>query len=128
MANDEKLKALIVDDEVNIRSALRRFLVAEGFIVFEASNGFEAIESVGQNKPDIIIMDGRMPQMDGLEACKRLKDNPETKDIPIIFSTGTHVEDVEEGRVAADDYMVKPYSPEEIYEKIIDLAKSRRKN
>ena len=121
MVSEAKKKILIVDDEPNIRNSLRRALIENNFEVDEACDGIEAIAKAQVMIPDIIILDGRMPKMDGIEASKRLKGDPKTKDIPILFSTGTHVTDVLEGKVLADDYIVKPYGFEELYDKIKQL-------
>lgn len=116
-----KIKVLIVDDEASIRRSLIRFLTLKGFTVDEAKNGVEALDIVSQYKPDIIILDGRMPEMDGLEASRRLKANPETKNIPILFSTGTHAREAQLGMIPIDDYILKPYSLDTIYEKITKI-------
>lgn len=79
------LKVLVVDDEESVRKSLSYILEGRGFIVKEAENGQEALEKVTQDKPDIIILDVTMPQMDGLKACRQLRKNPDTQRIPIIF-------------------------------------------
>lgn len=79
------LKVLVVDDEESVRKSLSYIFETKGFIVKEAENGQEALEKITQDKPDIIILDVAMPQMDGLKACKQLRKNPDTQDIPIIF-------------------------------------------
>ena len=124
MEQDKKIKVLIVDDEINMRRCLSRgFAEKDQFIIEEAGDGIEALEKVAKDKPDIIILDGRMPRLDGIETCKRLKQNPQTRDILIIFSTGTHAKDVKEGRIPADDYVIKPYEFSQLYEKIKQLRK-----
>lgn len=116
-----KLRILLVDDEDKVRSACNRALSQKNFIIDEAINGMDALEKVAKNKPDIIILDGRMPVMDGIEASKHLKANPSTKDIPILFSTGTHIQEVLDGTAKVDDYIVKPYGIDELYQKILKL-------
>lgn len=120
-----KIKVLIVDDEASIRRSLIRFLILKGFTVEEAKNGVEALAMVSQYKPDIIILDGRMPEMDGLEACRRLKANSETKNIPVLFSTGTHAREAQLGTIPIDDYILKPYSLDAMYEKITKMLEKK---
>jgi len=81
----KRIKVLIVDDEKYIRELIGYALEEKGFITENASNGKVALEKVAQDKPDIIILDVMMPLMNGLQVCKRLKENSDTKDIPIIF-------------------------------------------
>jgi CheY-like chemotaxis protein len=78
-------KILIVDDDRNVREILCYLFKKRGFMVRDAGNGIDALKEVAQDKPDIIILDVAMPEMDGLETCKRLRESPDTQDIPIIF-------------------------------------------
>ncbi|MFH1678553.1 MAG: response regulator [Candidatus Omnitrophota bacterium] len=78
-------KVLIVDDQENIREVISYVLEERGFIAEDAENGKEALKKVAQDKPDIIILDVAMPEMDGIQACRLLRENPDTRDIPIIF-------------------------------------------
>lgn len=82
------INVLIVDDEGYIRESMVYMLKEMGFAPEEANNGKEALDKVSQNRPDIIILDVVMPVMDGIETCKRLRENPDTRDIPIIFLSG----------------------------------------
>ncbi|MBI5816355.1 MAG: response regulator [Nitrospinae bacterium] len=84
-ANKRSEKILVVDDSAGARRLIVKELVSAGFNVFQAENGIEAIEKARRLKPDIITMDIEMPQMDGLAACKALKESPETEDIPVIL-------------------------------------------
>lgn len=84
-AKKKGVKVLIVDDEEGIREVIGYILEKRGFIAEDAGNGKKALEKVAQEKPDIIILDIAMPEMDGLQTCKRLRENPDTQDIPIIF-------------------------------------------
>jgi two-component system alkaline phosphatase synthesis response regulator PhoP len=85
-------------------------LAKEGFEVHVAANGAQAIEQARKVKPEIIIMDVMMPVMDGMEACRQLKDNPDTKNIPVIFLTARSEEFAELAgfEAGADDYIAKP--------------------
>lgn len=81
----ERVKILIVDDEKIIQEVMTRLLRKKGFITETAENGRDALEKIVQDKPDIIILDILMPEMDGLQVYKRLRENPDTQHIPIIF-------------------------------------------
>lgn len=81
----EPIRILIADDNENVREFLGHMLQKRGFIIENACDGEEALKKTAQKKPDIMILDVMMPLMDGFETCKRLKENPDTRDIPIIF-------------------------------------------
>ncbi len=87
------IKVLIVDDEKHIRETISHILQKRGYIVKEAENGEEALEKIVQEKPHILILDVSMPKMNGFEVCKRLRENPNTLDIPILFLTASCVTD-----------------------------------
>lgn len=103
-------KVLVVDDEQDILELIRHFLSKEGFEVHVAANGAQAIEKAKKVKPQIIVMDVMMPVMDGMEACRQLKELPETKNIPVIFLTARSEEFAELAGFEAggDDYIAKP--------------------
>ncbi len=106
-------KILVVDDHEKIRTALRRLLQKEGYAVREAGNGPDALKMVGQDAPDVILLDLMMPGMDGLDVCRHIKRHLQTSHIYIIMLTvRSDVEDEIKGLdVGADDYMGKPYNP-----------------
>lgn len=103
-------KVLVVDDEQDILELIRHSLAKEGFEVHVAANGAQALEQARKVKPEIIIMDVMMPVMDGMEACRQLKDNPETSNITVIFLTARSEEFAELAgfEAGADDYIAKP--------------------
>ena len=84
----DRKKILIVDDEKDVCSVLEKGLTSEGYFVLTASNGNDAIVLAKSRHPDLIILDVLMPDMDGGEDARRLKDVTGTKDIPVIFLTG----------------------------------------
>ena len=103
---------LLVEDEPAQREVLVYNLEAEGFDVITADNGEDGLLLVEENEPDLIILDWMIPQLSGLEVCRRLKLNPKTRQIPVIMLSA-RAEDVDRVRgleTGADDYVVKPYS------------------
>ena len=112
MAQSERPVVLLVEDEPAQREVLAYNLEAEGFAVTQAADGEEAMMLVDEAAPDIIILDWMMPNLSGIEVCRRLKMRPETRGIPIILLSA-RAEEVDRIRgleTGADDYVVKPYS------------------
>ncbi len=111
---------LIVEDEVAIVTMLRYNLEREGFQVLATGDGEEAIGMVRDHNPDIIVLDWMLPGMTGVEVCKQLRWDQQTKNIPIIMLSargeeGDRIRGLDSG---ADDYMVKPFSPSELVSRI----------
>jgi len=112
-----KIKVLVVDDEPKIRMFIRANLEARGYEVYLAQDGTEAVEMTGRVAPDVIVLDLNMPRMDGIEACRRIR---EWADIPIIVLS---VREDEKDKVraldeGADDYVTKPFGIEELLARI----------
>lgn len=109
-----KERLLIVDDEDNLRSMLRAALSYNGFDVFEAINGREALAMVAQVTPDLMILDVMMPDLDGFAVCQRLRR--QGNNIPILFLTakGDTTDRVRGLTIGADDYLQKPFSLDEL--------------
>jgi len=105
-----KKKILIVDDNQYIRELIKEIL-EDSFQVFEAQEGFESLKIIGNDLPDLILLDISMPYQDGYELCKYLKESSETADIPIILITGQETSTVhlKHKEVGADDYLIKPF-------------------
>ena len=110
-----KRTVLVADDEDTIRLLVTAVL-SDHYLVLEAGNGLEAIEMAHRDRPDLILMDIMMPEMDGTEACYILKSDPETKAIPIIMLTALtgHTDEAESRIKGADDYIRKPFHPYEL--------------
>jgi two-component system phosphate regulon response regulator PhoB len=111
---------LVVEDELAQREVLAYNLEAEGFRVSKAENGDEALLIVDEDMPDIIVLDWMMPNLSGIEVCRRLKTRPETRAIPIIMLSA-RTEEVDKVRgleTGADDYVVKPYSVIELMARV----------
>jgi len=107
-------KILVVDDEKEIRELLCIYLNEDGYEVIAASNGEEAISLAQAEHPQVILMDVKMPGIDGVETCKRLKGEEKTKSIPVIMVTAYQDRDVEAYLEGADDFVNKPFDRTEI--------------
>ncbi len=120
-----RAKVLVVDDEEYIQHILNFSFGAEGYEVITAGNGEEAIAKAKAEKPDVIVLDIMLPKMDGYEACKRLKSDPQTKGIPIILLTakGREADRKLGSQAGADDYVVKPFSPGRLIERVEGMLK-----
>lgn len=116
-------KILIVDDEPNIVMSLDYLLRRKNFETFIARNGTEALSSIYDHAPDLILLDIMMPDVDGYQICKQVKENPETKHIKVIFiSAKSKKDDIDKGySLGADMYIMKPFSNKEILEQITNL-------
>ncbi|MBA7639338.1 Alkaline phosphatase synthesis transcriptional regulatory protein PhoP [subsurface metagenome] len=126
----EKISVLVVDDEEHIRNILEYNLRLEGFEVYLAENGRTAIEHARQKKPDVILLDWMMPEMDGLEVLSELKRDKTTENIPVFMLTAKGMaNDVGKALLrGADDYIVKPFEPEELGEMVRHKLESTVKN
>jgi two-component system sensor histidine kinase/response regulator len=120
VSDKEKDTLLIVDDSPENLKLLCDFLRGSGFGVSMAENGETALEQVNKDRPDLILLDVVMPGMDGFETCRRLKENEETKDIPVIFMTAlANTSDKVKGfELGAVDHITKPLQPEEVLARI----------
>ncbi|MEO9575283.1 MAG: phosphate regulon transcriptional regulator PhoB [Tateyamaria sp.] len=113
-------RVLIVEDEPAQREVLAYNLEAEGFAVSQAQNGEEALLLIHEDAPDIIVLDWMMPNLSGIEICRRIKIKPETRSIPVIMLSA-RAEEVDRVRgleTGADDYVVKPYSVLELMARV----------
>jgi len=113
-------RVLVIEDEVHILELLKYNLEAAGYKVITSENGKEGLDKAFEGKPDLVILDLMLPDVDGLEICKILKKNDETKNIPIIMLTAKSEEfDKVLGlEIGADDYLAKPFSPRELLARI----------
>ena len=113
-------KVLLVDDKREIRLLVQMTLKGSDYEFYGAADGKEAVEKALSVKPDLILLDVMMPEMDGFKACRHIKSSPETESIPVIMLTAKGEEmDIEKGReCGADDYFIKPFSPLELLKKI----------
>ena len=116
-------KIVIAEDERDIRDLITFTLQFAGHEVIPTANGAEAVEAVRREQPDIVLMDVRMPRLTGYEACRQLKADEATKDIPVVFLSAKGQEsEVKEGLAAgAVDYMLKPFSPDQLTARVAEL-------
>jgi len=130
--NKSEARVLIVDDTPKNIQVLGSILKNEGYQINVAQNGLQALASVKKVKPDIILLDVMMPELDGFGTCKQLKASRETEYIPVIFLTAkTEIEDIVEGfELGAVDYVTKPFNHAELLKRVeshIELKLSREK-
>ncbi len=119
-------KILVVDDEDKIRAVIRKYGEFEGYEIYEASNGMDAVEMCRENDYDLIIMDVMMPELDGFSACGAIK---KIKDIPVIMlsARGEEYDRIHGFEVGVDDYVMKPFSPKELMMRI-NVVINRNRN
>lgn len=122
MKKISKKKILIADDEASLRLLLER-LLSQNYIILEAKNGKEAVNIAYNQKPDLILMDMLMPEMDGLTACYTIKANQATKAIPVVMLTGVGYELDKKlsQELGAEGYVTKPFDSQQLMDVIIPL-------
>lgn len=127
-ATDRRLKLLVVEDNVDIREYITRTL-SDDFEVLTAKNGLEGLHAVQTKHPDIVISDIMMPEMDGIEMCRAIKEDILTSHIPVILLTAKDsLRDKEEGyESGADSYLTKPFSAKLLVNRINNLLRARRR-
>ena len=116
---------VIVEDEKDIREVIHYNLSREGYQVLSAEDGQKGLDLIKKNSPDLVILDLMLPEVDGLEVCRLLKENAKTKTIPIIMLTAKSEEsDVVLGLgLGADDYVTKPFSQKELVARVKSLLR-----
>ncbi|MCC6470006.1 MAG: phosphate regulon transcriptional regulator PhoB [Alphaproteobacteria bacterium] len=123
-----KPNILIVEDEAALTAMLRYNLEREGFRVAEANDGEEAMLSVSENKPDLILLDWMLPHLSGIDLCRQLRRGAGTRDIPIIIVTarGEESDKIRGLNTGADDYVTKPFSPQELVARVRAVLRRAR--
>lgn len=125
----DKYKILYIEDEKHIRDTMTDIFELQGFDISTAGNGKEGLEKLKKNKPDIIISDIMMPEMDGFEFINIIRKNKETELIPLIFVTAKtlNTEKLMGLELGADDYIVKPFEFQELLLKVRNILNTRKK-
>jgi two-component system, OmpR family, alkaline phosphatase synthesis response regulator PhoP len=119
---------LVVEDEQDVAELIRYNLAKEGYDVLLVGNGADALKHARESRPDVMLLDIMVPQLNGWEVCRRLKQDSGTRAIPVIMVTGR----VEEGdkvlgfEMGADDYVTKPFSPRELVARVRAVARRGR--
>jgi len=121
-------KILVVDDEADIVEFISYNLEKEGYTVQSARNGLEAVEKASSFRPDLIVLDVMMPQLDGIEACRKIRENPELSNTFIMFLTARDEEysEIAGFDAGGDDYVFKPIKPRALLSRVNAIMK--RKN
>ncbi len=117
-------KVMVIDDEPAIHRLLQIILEGEGYLIVGPEEPGEAGSTLSGSKPDLIILDIMMPEMNGFDVLRMLKSDPETRGIPVLILTVRNMmEDMEKARVlGADAYMTKPFQPAELVKAIRSLS------
>ena len=110
------MRILIVEDEPDILNLLAFNLENSGFETIKAVDGYDALEKARKEAPDLVLLDLMLPKLDGFEVCRKIRENPGLKHIPIIMLTakGEEVDTITGLELGADDYVTKPFSPKEL--------------
>jgi two-component system alkaline phosphatase synthesis response regulator PhoP len=119
------VKVLVVDDEKDITALVAYHLEREGFRVIQASDGFQALEMVKRERPNLLILDLMLPQMSGLDVCRRLRKEPDTARLPILMLTAKaeETDKVLGLELGGDDYLTKPFGPRELVARVKALIR-----
>jgi DNA-binding response OmpR family regulator len=123
-------RVLVVEDERDVAELIRYNLGKEGYDVLVTASGTDAVKQARESRPDVVLLDIMVPHLNGWEVCRRLKQDPETRGIPVIMVTGR----TEEGdkvlgfEMGADDYVTKPFSPRELLARVRAVARRGRAN
>ncbi len=113
-------KILVCDDSITDLTHIKTIVESTGALAITASNGREALEKAKAEQPDLIFLDIIMPEMDGFETCRKLRDHPETKHIPVVFVTSKNqkADRLWAQMQGAKGLISKPYQPDQILEEI----------
>ncbi len=119
---------LVVEDEPDIRALIVHHLQRDGFVCRTAATGAEALRDARASLPDLIVLDLMLPEVDGLEVCRRLRADPRTAQVPVIMLTARadEVDRIVGLELGADDYVVKPFSPKELVARVRAVLRRAR--
>ncbi len=129
MAKDNGIHVLVAEDDLEIASMLRKALSQAGYRLALTYDGEEALRSALSHKPDLVVLDVMMPQMNGWEVCKNLRARPEFADVGIMMLTaiGPNLNEMTAPLYGADDHLDKPFLVDELLERLERLAQKYRK-
>jgi DNA-binding response OmpR family regulator len=121
---DSPIKVAVIDDDPEMVKAIRMMLKLAGAEVLEAISGVTGYLLIKRELPDAVLLDIMMPDIDGFEVCRKLKLNPTTKDIPVIFVTARTGQDhIDRGlSLGAQGYITKPFGPDDLIDKISEVT------
>lgn len=116
MSDMQGIKVVVVDDSKTIRRTAEMLLGREGATVATASDGFEALSVIADNRPDVVFVDVMMPRLDGYQTCALVKNNPEYCSVPIVMlSSKDGLFDIAKGRVVgSEEYITKPFTRDDL--------------
>jgi two-component system response regulator MprA len=117
------MHVLVTDDERSVRSAVRRALTLEGYRVTEAGDGAEALAAIARDRPDAVVLDVMMPELDGLEVCRALRDGGDAMPVLMLTARDEIDQRVRGLDAGADDYLVKPFALEELLARLRALLR-----
>ena len=122
------MTVVLAEDDPDIQLVARLALKRAGFTVTVVGNGQEALDSIRQQRPDVILLDWMMPELDGPETCRRLKSNRDTADIPVIFLTAKSQEaEIQRGlSLGAAGYVTKPFDALALGQQVKDIVDRSR--
>jgi DNA-binding response OmpR family regulator len=117
-------RVVLIDDDPDLRTLIELTLqFTAGWEVITADNGVDGIEAVGRVAPDVVVVDLMMPGLDGFEVCRRLKGDPKTAPVPVVFLTARkHLDDAKVQSVGAAGVIVKPFETETLSDRIRELC------
>ena len=121
-------RVLVVDDEESIQRLLDRLLSGEGYAVECAKDGASALAMIREAQPDVVLLDVIMPGDDGVEVCRRIKQDPATRLLPVVLMTGAggQAKRIEGAKAGADDFLTKPFEFNELLARVASLARIKR--
>ena len=120
-------RILVVDDEESVVQLLTRLLSRQGYAVDSASDGGTALTKIREEQPDVVLLDIILPRVDGLEVCRRIKQDPATRLLPVVLMTGLGREKRIDGtKAGADDFLTKPFESNELLARVASLSRIKR--
>lgn len=120
-------KILMIDDEIYIRKVMSQIFKANNYEIITSDNGIDGANIAKYFMPDLILLDLKMPEIDGIGVCQMLKENSQTKDIPILIITGYPSSDIVDPltNMGVEHHLVKPFETEELFYKIDQIFKEK---